>query len=311
MINHNTLFFIIVLCMPFYIQTMDNSPHSIDIKEYRSDKVIRVCDIQEIAALGNNQLVLKPREGCPYVVDFFSKKQIDILGVFDRYTLINDRCKTRVLASPDWSYAPLLQIIMSKVKIYDSLEKQVISADVPHPNDYDFSKWWHACFDESKPTSLLINHAGELGSYDYKSEEVCFDPLLTELYNDKNLSSHNCIFDPLSQTKKIVSAGPGMFKTDCETASGENKSLGFSAPTAYSDKNYLCNADGSFIIGYSHMATTLRTVDLIEQDYAQMVAISGCYVLNVKKASFAYLCDDRGVMVAPCSMEFYRKIIFL
>ncbi len=121
----------------------------------------------------------------------------------------------------------------------------------------------------------------------------------------------------MSQSTAIISAFYGGFRIDYESESHPHKN--YPIELSSSCKNYVCNSDMSFIAHYSDLAQDIviahysdlaqdivGTVCNDEESYrVPLTLASGCCLTNIKTGDNTYLNHDKGVRIAPCSIEFH------
>ena len=279
------------------IQAMDSKQFVIKKEKFGTD--INIPNIKEVIFLGNSEIIAYQATGAAFIIDLFHNEISGALNHYvknSRWRLCSDQSKTRAMFSSE---------DLSGVVVYDSLSKKIKSKDFPLTLLRDNK--WNTCFDESKPTSILCSGImNRIISGDYMSEKINSEIFISQLYNNDEFKSHQYVFDSLSQSTAIISAFYGGFRIDYESESHPHKN--YPIESSSSCKNYVCSSDISFIAHYSDMAQ-----DVIVSPYAvneemyrkALIPTSGCCITNIKTGDNTYLNHDKGVRIAPCSIEFH------
>src|SRR5436190_11463225 len=185
-------FFIVVLCIPFFIRTMD-APILNDAQPIISlikpfGRVINIAHVKEIAFLGNTQLIVHEQDRRPCLINLDSQE----CSYFSQFipfkcSLATDQSKERVLFSR--------QDDLIKIRIYDSVSKQFISARISY--DVDSDKYFPICFDEKKPNSILVEKGvpTSMVSYDYNPKEISAEGCLSEGYTDSSMDNFQYLYN--------------------------------------------------------------------------------------------------------------------
>lgn len=285
---------LVVLCFGISSQVKAMRKSEIDIKKEPFGIVINIPILEEVVFLGNHEIVASESVGTAFVIDISDK------NVFrDSIVPINDY-RLSVCSDHDKKKAIISSRSTPSMVVYDSLskEKKLIKLSLR----LDGGTEWRPCFDESKSGSILFQTRECIYSYDYLNRDYNHALLAPRQFTKPALLYHQCIFDSLLKTDVIISGYQGGFEIHYESPLFLDKKISVESSSSY--KNYRCSSDVRFIAHYSHEAQKFVSLE-DEHAHTLLNHSAGCCITDIAKNNSTYLCDDKGIRVAPCSMQFH------
>lgn len=320
----NSTIFPIILCMPFLVQAMDSpifdKPDSIAIERYNDVRIINIAKVQEIAGLGNNQLVVKESYKRPCLINLDSQKCSYFQYSFIPFKchLTTDQPKKRVLFSR--------QDDLVKIAMYDSVLNQFVSNEQLNCNDDLGDKYFPIYFNEHKPTSLLMSkgypspfdehkptflsiskgYPSPIVSYNYNTREISPESCLSDGYKDSSMLNFQYIYNPHSKVKGIIGQCTDGFKIYYDSPSSIDRQIKkYDAIPAGRQRSYMYAPDLSFIVYHALFHRIFELSELPQGFRCEYGVDNGCYISYANGDKTTSALEGNGHVSIPCSMAMH------
>ncbi len=274
-----------------------DAPYSIAIEHHTNIKVIKIAKVNEIAFLGNNQIVVNGADKRPCVINLDSQECSYFSGALIPFKcyLATDQSKKRILFSRQDDYA--------KVRIYDSISKEFTSVQINY--DVEPGKYFPIYFDEHKPTSILVGkgHPLPIVSYNYDTHETSPESCLSEGWMDPSMKNFQYFYNSQSKIRGIIGECTDGFKIHYDSPQSIYcKIQRFDAIPTIQQRSYICAPDLSFIVYYALFHRIFKLSDLPENFRCNIGVDNGCYISYANGDKTTSALRRNGCVSIPCSM---------
>ena len=291
-----------VIMIPFFIDGMDQKKmHNESIID-----IIEVANVRELAFLGNEQVIIRPRGKKPFVYDRSIKSNIDFIADDHNIDIlpaciVTDHAKKRALVT--CGHFPVETMV-----VYDSvIKKTIVYPDVCG----DLRKICRNSFDERKPNSILLLQKypdpgcqGKIVSYDYINKQTHIESFLSRAIEESASRYCHHVLNASTGLRGIVTETADQFKMYTESISGNSQILQYKKEIpGRVDQNFICSSDMSFI-GYYSADNACPHEESLHTEGRVCNICDACYILNLKTGQ-NIRCQNEVGGVLPYAMNFH------